>query len=191
MNGYDFDNTIFKGNSFRRFFFFCLIRLPYLALYLPLQAFAWLLCGLHILNKHAFLNILERFILFVPNKRKFVEKFWKKNIKRVKHWYLEQKRGDDVVVSASPQYLVEAACGMLGIKCIASNVNEKTGKTYGKHCHDKYKQDYYKNVFGDAPLETYYSDSMSDVPMFKLAKRGYFVKGNKITLIYENGEKTN
>ena len=29
---------------------------------------------------------------------------------------------------------------------------------------------------------------MSDEPMFKLAKRGYLVQGDKITLIYENGE---
>lgn len=189
MNGYDFDNTIYKGNSFRRFFFFCLLRLPYLVLYIPIQLFAWILYVLHIIGKHAFLRVLERFVMFVPNKTKFVNKFWKKNIKRVKSWYLNQRKDDDVVVSASPQYLVEVACEQLGVKCIASDVNIKTGKTQGKHCHDKYKPIFFKNVNGETPLETYYSDSMTDTPMFKLANRGYFVKGDKITLIYENGKR--
>ena len=188
MNGYDFDKTIFKGNSFRRFYFYCLLRLPYLVVYLPVQLIAALLRGLRILNKHRFLNVLERFIIFVPNKRKFVEKFWNKNFKRIKSWYLEQKRDDDIIISASPQYLVEAACDRLGVKCIASQVDINSGKTQGKHCHDFAKVDFYRQSFGDAPLQTYYSDSLTDVPMFKLAKRGYFVKGDEIELLYEDGQ---
>ena len=190
MNGYDFDNTIFKGNSFRRFYFYCLVRLPYLIFYLPVQFIAAVLHGLRILNKHRFLCVLERFIVFVPNKRKFVEKFWNKNFRRIKPWYLEQKRDDDVIISASPQYLVEIACRRLGVLCIASQVDIHSGRTNGRHCHGKAKVDFYRERFGDVPLATYYSDSLTDVPMFKLAERGYFVKGDAITLLYENGEKS-
>lgn len=189
MNGYDFDKTIFKGNSFRRFFFYCLFRLPYLILYLPVQFFAALLHGLRIINKHAFLNVLEWFIVFVPCKRRFVTRFWNKNIKRVKNWYLEQKRDDDIIVSASPQYLIEEACNRLNVKCIASQVDIKTGRTRGKHCYDVVKVERYREHFGDEPLSTYYSDSLTDVPMFKFAEKGYMVKGDKITLLYENGQK--
>ncbi len=190
MNGYDFDNTIFKGNSFRRFYFYCLVRLPYLIFYLPVQFIAAILHGLRILNKHRFLCVLERFIVFVPNKRKFVEKFWDKNFSRIKSWYYSQKRDDDIIISASPQYLVEVACSRLGVKCIASNVDIQSGKTFGKHCHGAAKTDFFRKHFGDSPLATYYSDSLTDVPLFKLAERGYLVKGDKITLLYQNGEKT-
>ena len=190
MNGYDFDNTIYKGNSFRRFYFYCLVRLPYLVIYLPVQLVAAILHGLRILNKHRFLCVLERFIVFVPNKRKFVEKFWNKNFSRIKSWYFSQKRDDDIIISASPQYLVEVACSRLGVKCIASNVDIQSGKTFGKHCHGAAKTDFFRKHFGDSPLATYYSDSLTDVPLFKLAERGYLVKGDKITLLYQNGEKT-
>lgn len=189
MNGYDFDETIFKGNSLRRFFFYCLVRLPYLILYMPIQLLSVILYGVRILNKHRFLCVLEWFIVFVPCKRKFIDKFWQKNFKRIKAWYLEQKRSDDVIVSASPQYLVEPACQQLGVTCIASQVDLKSGKTIGKHCHGKAKPHFYKEVFGDAPLATYYSDSLSDKPMFLLAESGYLVKGSKITLLYQNGQK--
>ncbi len=63
MNGYDFDDTIFKGNSLRRFFFYCLIRLPYLAFIYARTVFAAILRGLRILNKHNFLCVLEWFIV--------------------------------------------------------------------------------------------------------------------------------
>lgn len=189
MNGYDFDDTIFKGNSFRRFYFYCLVRLPYLVLYLPVQLFAAILHGLHILNKHRFLCVLEWFIVFVPRKRRLVQKFWNKNFKRVKSWYLQQKREDDLILSASPQYLVEVACERLGVSCIASQVDIKTGKTLGKHCHGKTKADIYRQHFGETELETFYSDSLSDTPMLRLAKEGYLVKGDKITLLYRDGSK--
>ncbi|MCM1360261.1 MAG: haloacid dehalogenase-like hydrolase [Corallococcus sp.] len=189
MNGYDFDDTIFKGNSFRRFFFYCLLRLPYLILYMPIQCFAAILHAIRILNKHAFLNVLERFILFVPCKRRFVTKFWDKNIKRVKRWYLNQRRDDDIIISASPQYLVEEACRRLNVMCIASPVDLRNGRTRGKHCHDVVKPVMYRDAFGDSPLATYYSDSFSDAPMFELAERGYLVKGETVVLLYENGRK--
>ncbi len=189
MNGYDFDDTIFKGNSLRRFYFYCLVRLPYLLLYLPVQIIAVLLRAVRILNKNAFLCVLEWFIVFVPCKRKFIEKFWNKNFKRIKQWYFEAKRDDDLILSASPEYLVEVACKRLGVKCVASKVDMKSGRTFGKHCHGKTKIDFYRSNFGDMPLETFYSDSMTDAPMMKLAKRGYLVKGDKITLLYENGQK--
>ena len=37
MKVFDFDETILHGNSVRRFFGYCLVRLPYLVLYLPVQ----------------------------------------------------------------------------------------------------------------------------------------------------------
>ena len=85
---------------------------------------------------------------------------------------------------------MEVACSRVGVKCIASNVDIQSGKTFGKHCHGAAKTDFFRKHFGDSPLATYYSDSLTDVPLFKLAERGYLVKGDKITLLYQNGEKT-
>jgi len=133
--------------------------------------------------------MLTYFVKLVPNKQKFVTKFWDKHIKKIKSWYYEQQCEDDIVISASPSYIVEEACKRIGVKCIATPVDIKTSRVIGgNHCYGKAKPDFYRAQFGETPLETFYSDSLSDTPMFKLAKRGYLVKGGKITLIYENGE---
>lgn len=186
MNGYDFDETILKGNSVRRFFLYCWARLPYLFIYLPvlLAAVIFKRC----LSSNAFYNMLTYFVKLVPNKEKFVRKYWDKHINKIQRWYLDQQRDDDIIISASPLYLVEEACNRIGARCIATPVDLKTSKVIGgNHCYGTQKPIFYRQQFGDAPLETFYSDSMSDEPMFKLAKRGYLVKGDKITLIYQDG----
>lgn len=188
MNGYDFDKTILKGNSVCRFSIFCYIRLPYLWLLLPQLLLAVILRGLRIIKKDPYLRMLEWFIVLVPHRERFVKRFWDKNIRHVKQWYLNARKDDDVIISASPAYLIEEACARLNVRCITSPSN-KNGHVVGKHCYGEQKVVRFREEFGNAPLETFYSDSMSDAPMLKLAKRGYLVKGDKITLIFQNGER--
>ena len=187
MNGYDFDNTILHGNSTRRFAFFCAARFPYLVLLVPFVLFVFLLRALRIINMNRYLHMLEWFLVFVPNVDKLVIKFWDKNMKHIKSWYLEQKRDDDVVISASPYFLVSEACRRLGVNCIATDVDTRA-RLHSPHVFGEVKVTAYKNVYGDQPLASYYSDSMTDVPIFKLAEKGYFVKGNEVSLLYDNGE---
>ena len=189
MNGYDFDDTIFRSNSMRRFYFFCALRLPYLfVLFLPVIAVAGILRGLRILDKNKYLFALEWFIACVPHAERFAVKFWDKNMRRIKGWYLEQKRDDDIVVSASPYFLINEACKRLGVACIATDLDTHA-RLHGKHCHGAVKVQMFRERFGDQPLATYYSDSLSDTPMFRFANRGYFVKGDKVTLLYQGGKK--
>ena len=188
MNGYDFDDTIFRGNSTRRFFFFCLLRLPYLVIMIPVIVVAGLLRGLRILNKDQFLYALEWYVALLPNAERLAVKFWDRNIGRIKTWYLEQRQDDDVIVSASPKFLIEEACKRLGIRCIATDLDTR-GKLHGNHCYGAEKVVAYKAQFEDNSLVTYYSDSLSDTPMLKLAEYGYLVKGDEVTLVYEHGSR--
>ena len=188
MNGYDFDDTIYRGNSTRRFYFFCMLRLPYLVIMVPVILIAGLLRGLRILSKNKFLHMLEWYIALVPNAERFAVKFWDKNIARIKPWYLAQKRDDDIVISASPNFIIAEACRRLGVQHIATDLDTHA-RLRGKHCYGAEKVVKYQAVFGDTPLATYYSDSLSDAPMFRFAEKGYFVDGNNVLLLYENGRQ--
>ena len=189
MNGYDFDDTILKGNSMFRFSLFCTARLPYLVLFVPVLLVASLLHAVRILNKYRYLHMVSLFVALVPRTERFVSKFWDKNMKHIKKWYLEQRRDDDVVISASPQFLAGEACRRLGIRCVGTPLSPRSARLHGKQVYAAQKVETYKEVFGDTPLATYYSDSLTDTPMFKLAEKGYYVKGNHVTLLYENGQK--
>ena len=189
MNGYDFDDTIFTGNSMLRFSMFCSLRLPYLIFFTPVLLVAVCLRGLRILDKNRYLHLISLYVALVPHTDWFVSRFWDRNLRRIKPWYLQQRRDDDVIISASPQFLVEEACRRLGIRCIATQLSPVSARLHGKHCYGEQKVKVYGQAFGDEPLATYYSDSLSDTPMFQLAERGYFVDGDDVLLLYENGQK--
>ncbi len=187
MNGYDFDNTILHGNSWRRFYFYCLARFPYIALLLVVQLIPALFYVLHIIDNRKFSAFMSIYLLFIPNKRRVVEKFWDKNQKHIKQWYLDARKEDDFVISASPRFLVEPMCNRLGIKCIASEVSIKNGQYVGPYYYGPMKIYGYVKEFGNKPLKTYYSDSFSDTPMWLLAQEGWYVQGDQLTLCYQNG----
>ena len=186
MNGYDFYNTILNGNSTRRFAFFCSVRFPYLIFFVPVIIIAFLLRIMRIVSKNRYLHMLGWFIALVPNVEKYVVKFWDKNMKHIKSWYLAQKRDDDIIISASPAFIVEEACKRLGVTCIATNLDTHA-RLHGQHVYGQVKVSSYVSIYGGTILASYYSDSMSDIPMFEFAERGYFVNGDEVKLLYENG----
>ena len=180
MKVYDFDKTIFKGNSLQRFCIYNLIRLPYLILLFPYLIVILILHGARVLDKEHFFRGLELYLKLTPNLGRRLSKFWHEKIQDIKPWYLQQKQPTDVILSATPQVVVQPACEMLGVTCIATVGN--------KHCYGANKIDYFRESFGDVVPEEFYSDSLSDFPMMKYAHRGYLVKGNDVVLYYQDGK---
>ncbi len=164
------------------------MRFVYVWLLLPIVIPAVLLFVLHIISKDTFLRLMELFVVLIPNKKKQAKRFWDRNQKHLKQWYLSAKKDDDLIISASPDFLIGEICSRLQVKYICTETRP-CGLPKEKHCYGEIKVVEYKKRYGDLPLETFYSDSMSDEPMFKLAQSGYYVRGDKITLIYQNGEK--
>lgn len=93
-------------------------------------------------------------------------------------WYLERKKPDDVIISASPDFIVRPACERLGIgHLIATTVDPHTGEFLSENNRGEEKVRRFKAEFGNAPIEHFYSDSLSDAPMARLAAHSFFVRG--------------
>ncbi len=180
MNVYDFDETIYDGDSTRDFYFFCLKKYPRICLELPRQGWHFLLfvCGMH--SKTAFKERFYRFFRRIPDMRNAVEAFWEQNYSKIKPWYLEQKQPDDVIISASPAFLLEIPCKKLGIPApIASLVDMHTGAYTGENCYGEEKPPRFAALHPVAEIEAFFSDSLSDTPMAKLTGKSYIVRGNE------------
>ena len=65
-------------------------------------------------------------------------------------------------------------------KLIGSKVNKKTGNFIGKNCHGEEKVKRLKKEYEEFKVKESYSDSKSDIPILKLAKKAFYVKGDKI-----------
>lgn len=177
MNVYDFDKTIYSKDSTLQFYFFCMKRKPLLAVCLIRQCFAALFYGIHIYSKTKFKEEFYCFLKQISDIDIWVEDFWKKEYINIMKWYLNQKRETDVIITASPEFLVVPVGKWLGVQMvIASRVDKKSGRYIGTNCYGKEKVERFLEVFPNDEIEAFYSDSVSDLPMAKAAKQAYLVK---------------
>ena len=186
MNVYDFDNTIYDGDSSVDLYLFCLRRNPAVLRAAPRQ----LLGTLGYYTKHpnqrteagktAFKEAVYTYFSSVRDMEETVQAFWDSHIRKVKMWYILQRKPDDVVISASPSFLIGPACQRLGIRHqLSSNVGSATGLYIGLNCHGEEKVRRFRAAFGDTVIDDFYSDSRSDEPMARLANRAFLVKGDR------------
>ncbi len=181
MNAYDFDGTIFDGDSTACFFAYCRKRSLKIRLLTPLYLSGFALLALGIWDKTRAKEHFYAFLRRVPDIKAWVADFWDGNIRRIKPWYYEKQRPDDMILSASPRFLLGDVCARLGIKSlICSEVDEKTGKYTGVNCHGEEKVRRLREEYGAAAIEEFYSDSINDAPLARIAKSSFCVKKQDI-----------
>lgn len=182
MNVYDFDKTIYNGDSTADFYIFSLKRHKKIFLLTPSLMVAFFkFYVFKIGTKTQFKEKMYKFFKYCDID-KDISDFWSMNINKVKQFYKSQQKQDDVIISASPEFLLAPACKNLGINhLMASVVDKSTGKYTGVNCHGEEKVRRYREIFGNNQIEEFYSDSYSDTPLAKIAEKAYIVKGNKIS----------
>ena len=183
INGYDFDETIYDGDSSVDFYKYCLKRNKTVLIQAPKQLFGALLYALKIIKKTKFKEYVFSFLKRIDDIDTYIKDFWEENYKKIKPWYLEQKDKSDVIISASPEFLLKPLEKKLKVMIIASRVDKKTGKFLSKNCHDYEKIKRYEEV-SNKKIKAFYSDSIkADRAMFEYAKEAYLVTKDKVEKI--------
>ena len=183
---YDFDGTIYDGDSSVDFYIFCLIRRPYIIVLWPIQVLSAILYILKCINKTKMKEYFFSYLRIISNRKNLLNKFWEKNYKKIKPWYLEKIHNNDVIISASPEFLLKIPCMKLKVKdLIASEVDISTGKFLSNNCHGMQKVYRIKSKYPNAIIEEMYTDSKVDKPMIDYAKKGFMVKKNRIYDFYD------
>ncbi len=182
MNVYDFDHTIYDGDSTISFYGYCLKKYPAVLLDFPRQILAFLKYKTGRCGKTAFKEIFFCFLERVPDQGKTVNDFWDIHEHKIKKWYKSRQEEGDMIVSASPGFLLGEICGRLGIRyLIASEVDMRTGKFSSENCYGEEKVRRFLEKYPDMKIEKFYSDSYSDTPMALLAEEAFIVRKNKIS----------
>lgn len=181
VNAYDFDETIYAGDSTRDFYIYCLKRYKKIWYFLIPNMVFGILFLLKLMKKTSFKQRVYRFLLFIPNIDEAIADFWKLHRKNIKSFYYEQKREDDFIISASPEFLLKPMIEELGLKfLIASRVDKHTGFYTGLNCYGEEKVKRLKAQYPNVSIDEFYSDSHSDLPLAKISKRAFLVKGDRI-----------
>ena len=179
MNVYDFDHTVYPGDSTLDFWRFCVKRRPSALLALPGAVLSGGLFRAGLCPRERFKERFYRFLRHVPDVEGAVAAFWRENLSKIYPWYLERKRADDLIISASPDFLILPACALLGVRGIASPVSPETGRLLGPNCRGEEKVVRLRRDVPAGEMGDFYSDSLSDAPLARLAGRAFLVKGGE------------
>ena len=177
----DFDGTLYKKDSSKEFFKFCLKKNPILLIYIPkiiIYFFVYYLGGISITKlKECFFAFLKN----CDNIDEIVEKFWKENRKFIRMDLLKKCKNEIVIISASPMFIINYICSDLKVnKVIATNVDKKTGKFLSANCKGTEKITRLNCEYDKYCIDKFYSDSYSDEPLAKLAKNPFFIEKDEV-----------
>ena len=177
MNVYDFDGTIYNGDSTIDFYLYCLKSDLRLLRFLPKQAYGFIRYGLKKIDKTALKESFFCFLCGVQNVGEKVNAFWGKYSGRIYPWYLEQAQATDIVISASPYFLLKPLCDELQISdLIASDVDMANGHFHSANCRSTEKVTRFAERHCGEAIDAFYSDSLSDQPMADIAQSAFLVK---------------
>ena len=179
VNVYDFDETIFFGDSEDRFFQFMFKRKGYFWYKVNYKWNEFLL-KLRILDKtttrESEYSILKK-INKVEDLDHLLEEYWDEVEQYMMPWYDTVKKEDDVIASGTPRFIMEPICRRLGVKgLVATEMDPKTGKVvHGMFAVQQYKLENFKEQYNTEDMDNFYSDAWSDHFMADVAKHAYMV----------------
>jgi len=181
VNIYDFDKTIYDGDSSIDFYIFCIKRQKLLAFTIFRFLIFLILYKFKLKNKKQLKEEYFFFLKYLKNKEKVINDFFENNQKKIKKFYIAKNHSNDIIISASPVFLIEKFAKYLKVKdFIASEVDINTGKFISENCKGINKVKYLYKKYPQISVDEVYSDSLSDIPLMKIANNAYLVKKNHI-----------
>lgn len=187
---YDFDKTIYNGETSTDFMLFFLKRNPkyIIRIFNALYSLVYYKKNLK-KSKEIFFKILNG--LDIKFLKEEINEFWKVKKDEIFSWVYDEifenkKIADELIlISATPSIFLDGISKELGFDKLLStefeNLNEVfNSKIIGANCKGEEKVRRLNNYISDYNILKFYSDSMSDKPLFDLAVEKIFVnKGIK------------
>lgn len=190
VNAYDFDHTIYHGDASFDFIVYCLLRYPktWRSLLQPFMAVIRYILGQW--DRKQVKQAAFAFLSALPDPEAVVASFWRTHSNKIKPWYLEQKHASDLIISASPGFLLRPIAQQLGVlPPIATVMDIHTGKISGKNCRADEKVKRLHAYDPSIKIANCYSDSMSDLPLLSLAENAYIVKKHTLVALQRDSIK--
>ena len=187
MNVFDFDNTIYDGESGFDLFKYYIKRHPDLVKYAPRVVTAFARYKRHQISLNEalaqYLPYIEAFLRRIEDPVSDMRDFWNKHEHKIKPIYKVLVKEDDVIVSASPEGELREICQRLGIKnYLGTVIDEETWKiTHVNFRENKLK--YFREKYGDTDIDVLYTDSYNDKWLMDISKHVVLVEGDKFNLI--------
>ncbi len=180
MRVFDFDNTIYKGESTFDFAVFVMKKKKSLLRYLP--GIVQLLLKYHFckMDVNTFQNKIQEYTqIFLKNKemiQDLVDEFWLLHLENIYPHMLKKIHKDDVILTTSPDFLMKGISDILPTnKILTTELDLENGCIkYFNFRENKVKN--FKRKYGQEKISELYTDSYNDQPLMDIAKHVFLVK---------------
>jgi hypothetical protein len=176
MNVYDFDGTIYVGDTELSFFELIFEKMGTFPWKFNYKLNEWL-AAKRIIRKTKAREREYCFLKRIKNLDELMEEYWKRNEKNVLDWYFKVRRPDDVIASGTPAFILEPYIKKLGLegRLVATDMDPKTGKVKGRFCVMDEKLEAFKRQFPGEKIENFYSDSWNDRFLAEYAEHSFAI----------------
>lgn len=185
MNAYDFDGTIYNGDSGAEFVKFMFFKKPiFMTGHLIKSSVGFVKYKMKKIEFKEMKENIFSFVSKVDNLEKYTKEFAEKNKHKVKKYYHSNRREDDVIISASLDFYLIPLCKAIGINTvICTEYDVKNGKIINENCKNAEKVNRFEAKYGkDAVIENAYGDSKGDYELLNKAQKGFMIKGEEVTV---------
>ena len=177
---YDFDKTIYDGNSSHDFYIYCMKKYPKAWRSIWWQLWGFIKYTFNLIKLTEFKSHIFSYVKYIDNIDSVAENFWSNHKHKIKDWYLIKDHSNDVIISASPEFILEKICyDHLKVKLlIGTKADKLTGKISGNNCYGNQKVCRLNEKMKEYKIVEFYSDCLSDEPLALLAEKKYIVVDN-------------
>ena len=180
MNAFDFDNTLYHGESAVDFAVFMIRSNPKIILWMPKIFWNLLKYKLCLVNKDNMEAQIDRFMQScLPDQEvlsPLVRRFWKRYCHKLNLGMISKITPDDVIITAGPYFLLCPIQMLLGTShLICSEVDLVRKKVICLNFSDR-KVRRYREAFGNRRIDAFFTDSYNDQAMMDISEKVFLVK---------------
>ena len=179
MQAFDFDNTIYKGESSYDFAIFVMKHNPKLFKYLPGILRILLLYKVKRMDAQEFLTMVNNYNKpFFENKDEIIrltKKFWETHEKNLYLNMLEKIHFNDVIITAAPDFLINGIKDRLNTKHILCTKTDLKKGTIEYLNFGSNKVKLFKEKYPHKTIKNFYTDSYNDTPFMNFSLNVYLV----------------
>ena len=183
MKVFDFDNTIYRGESSVDFTFYMIRHNKKILRYVPTILFSLAGYKLCLMKKEKLTSIINNFFEGVLDGKTspavYVKPFWKTHARKLDRKMLKRIGSDDIIITASPVFLIDGIREKLNTeKIIGSEVDFEQKKIIWFNFGDN-KVKRYRELYSDREIDAFYTDSDNDKDMMEISREVFIVKRHK------------
>lgn len=180
MKVFDFDNTIYRGESSIDFSFYMIRHNRKILLYVPMIMFSLVKYKMCLVKKDELEAIINTFFEGVldgtEDAPEMIRRFWEGHAHKLNKRILRLIEPGDVIISASPCFLIEGIREKLGTENIVGTEVDLAGKkiTWLNFGDNKVKR--FRALFGNRTIDVFYTDSFNDRALMEISRKIFIVR---------------